>query len=150
MDYSSHTYPRELAKKIISEWRGGYKSSRRSSSQGGSYFSFERSVSGEFTAGREPAYQVSSCPNQSPRTRRDGGTADGDAGVTAARRKKIESARQIRRLSPCATFYRSLIGVRWDPKEGFWICGNILELRVPAGLPESTEADCQVRPPQIV
>ena len=32
-----------------------------------------------------------------------------------------ELAERIRRLSPCATFYRSLIGVRWDPKEGFWI-----------------------------
>jgi hypothetical protein len=27
-------------------------------------------------------------------------------------------AQEIRRLSPCATFYRSLIGVRWDRKEG--------------------------------
>src|SRR5271166_4304804 len=33
------------------------------------------------------------------------------------------SAQEIRRLSPCATFYRSLIGVRWDPEEGFWIWG---------------------------
>jgi hypothetical protein len=32
-------------------------------------------------------------------------------------------AQEIRRLSPCATFYRSLIGVRWDPEEGFWIWG---------------------------
>ena len=31
------------------------------------------------------------------------------------------SAQEIRRLSPCATFYRSLIGVCWDPQEGFWI-----------------------------
>jgi len=33
------------------------------------------------------------------------------------------SAQEIRRLSPCATFYRSLIGVRWDPEEGFWTWG---------------------------
>src|SRR5271165_1649476 len=32
-------------------------------------------------------------------------------------------AQEIRRLSPCATFYRSLIGVRWDPEKGFWIWG---------------------------
>ena len=31
------------------------------------------------------------------------------------------SAQEIRRLSPCATFYRSLIGVRWGSEEGFWI-----------------------------
>jgi hypothetical protein len=31
------------------------------------------------------------------------------------------SAQEIRRLSPCATFYRSLIAVRWDPEKGFWI-----------------------------
>ena len=33
------------------------------------------------------------------------------------------SAQEIRRLSPCATFYRSLIGVRWDSESGFWIWG---------------------------
>ncbi|MBV8969197.1 MAG: DNA integrity scanning protein DisA nucleotide-binding domain protein [Verrucomicrobia bacterium] len=33
------------------------------------------------------------------------------------------TAQQIRRLSPCATIYRSLIGVRWVPEEGFWIWG---------------------------
>jgi hypothetical protein len=31
------------------------------------------------------------------------------------------TAQEIRRLSPSATFYRSLIGVRWHPQEGFWI-----------------------------
>jgi hypothetical protein len=31
------------------------------------------------------------------------------------------SAQEIRRLSPSARFYRSLIGVRWHPQEGFWI-----------------------------
>jgi hypothetical protein len=32
---------------------------------------------------------------------------------------------EIRRLSPSATFYRSLIGVRWSPQEGFLIWGVI-------------------------
>jgi hypothetical protein len=32
---------------------------------------------------------------------------------------------EIRRLSPSATFYRSLIGVRWNPQEGFLIWGVI-------------------------
>ncbi|HEV3209819.1 MAG TPA: hypothetical protein VGY91_06100 [Chthoniobacterales bacterium] len=32
---------------------------------------------------------------------------------------------EIRRLSPSATFYRSLIGVRWDPRKGFLIWGVI-------------------------
>jgi hypothetical protein len=32
---------------------------------------------------------------------------------------------EIRRLSPSATFYRSLIGVRWDPDTGFLIWGVI-------------------------
>ena len=27
------------------------------------------------------------------------------------------SAQEIWRLSPCATFYHSLIGIRWDPEE---------------------------------
>src|SRR5262249_39336212 len=32
-------------------------------------------------------------------------------------------AQEIRRLSPSATFYRSLIGVRWDSQNGFLIWG---------------------------
>ena len=32
---------------------------------------------------------------------------------------------EIRRLSPTATFYRSLIGVRWDLNQGFLIWGII-------------------------
>jgi hypothetical protein len=32
---------------------------------------------------------------------------------------------EIRRLSPAATFYRSLIGVRWDPHEGLLLWGVI-------------------------
>ena len=32
---------------------------------------------------------------------------------------------EIRRLSPAATFYRSLIGIRWDPQKGLLIWGVI-------------------------
>jgi len=32
---------------------------------------------------------------------------------------------EIRRLSPTATFYRSLIGVRWDPDRGFLLWGVV-------------------------
>src|ERR1700758_1804890 len=72
---------------------GGYEPFGGASSPGGSYFSFERGVSGESTAGREPAYPMSSGPDQSFRTQRGGGAADGNAGLTAARRKKIECTR---------------------------------------------------------
>src|SRR5271165_2781953 len=112
---------------------GGYKSSRRSSSQGGYYFSFERSVSGEFTTGREPAYQVSSCPNLSRRTRRGGGTTDGDAGVTAARRKKIKSARNSATQPLC----NILSFANWralGSQRGLLDLGNI-KLRYPLGCP---------------
>src|SRR5271165_1126140 len=112
---------------------GGYESSGRSSSQGGSCLSFERSVSGEFIAGRGPAHQLSSGPNQSLRTRRGGGTADGDAGVTAARRKKIESARNSATQPLC----NILSFANWralGSQRGLLDLGNI-KLRYPLGCP---------------
>ena len=33
---------------------------------------------------------------------------------------------EIRRLSPSATLYRSLIGIRWDPDKGFLLWGIIM------------------------
>ena len=32
---------------------------------------------------------------------------------------------EIRRLSPTATFYRTLVGVRWDSNKGFLIWGIV-------------------------
>jgi hypothetical protein len=32
---------------------------------------------------------------------------------------------EIRRISPSASFYRSLIGIRWDPREGFLLWGIV-------------------------
>ena len=49
------------------------------------------------------------------------------AGLQVLQLKEERKLREneIRRLSPSATFYRSLIGIRWDPQEGFLLWGII-------------------------
>ena len=94
MDYSSHTYPRELAEKIISEWPE-VTNPLDDLPPKESLISL---LSEAFQASLlwEESLPIS-CRlvliNPPERTRRGGGTADGDAGVTAARRKENECAR---------------------------------------------------------
>jgi len=122
MDYSSHTYPRELADKIVSEWP-------------------EVTNPQDDLPPKEPLISLLSEAFQASLLREEGrpircrlvlidpselSEAEGPPTGMQVLQLKDERklcAQEIRRLSPCATFYRSLIGVRWDPEEGFWIWG---------------------------
>ena len=122
MDYSSHTYPRELAEKIIVEWP-------------------ELTNPLDDLPPMEALVSLLSEAFQASLLREEGraircrlvlinpselSEAEGPPTgmqVLQLQDERKMSAQEIRRLSPCATFYRSLIAVRWDPEEGFWIWG---------------------------
>jgi DisA bacterial checkpoint controller nucleotide-binding len=122
MKYSSHTYPGELAEKIISEWP-------------------EVTNPLDDLPPKEALISLLSEAFQASLLREEGrpircrlvlidpselSEAEGPPMGMQVLQLKDERklcAQEIRRLSPCATFYRSLIGVRWDPEEGFWIWG---------------------------
>ena len=122
MDYSSHTYPRELTEKIISEWphvtnplddlppKKALVSLLSEAFQASLLREENRPIRcrlvlinpSELSEAEGPPTGMQVLPLQDER--------------------KL-NAQEIRRLSPCATFYRSLIAVRWDAEEGFWIWG---------------------------
>ena len=120
MDYSSHTYPRELAEKIISEWPEVTNPLD------------DLPPKEALISLLSEAFQASSLREESrpircrlvlinpPELGEAEGPPTGMQVLQLQDERKLR-AQEIRRLSPCATFYRSLIGVRWDPKEGFWI-----------------------------
>ena len=120
MVYSSHTYPRELAEEIISEWPEVTdpldslppKEALTSLLSDAFQASLLREESRPITCRLiliDPSERIET-----------GGPPTGMQVLQLQDERKL-SAQEIRRLSPCATFYRSLIGVRWHPQEGFWI-----------------------------
>jgi hypothetical protein len=120
MDYSSHTYPRELAEKIISEWPEVTKPLDDLPPKD----ALISLLSEAFQAGllREEGRPIR-CRlvliNPSELSEAEG-PPTGMQVLWLQDERKL-SAQEIRRLSPCATFYRSLIGIRWNPEDGFWI-----------------------------
>jgi frataxin-like iron-binding protein CyaY len=120
MNYSKHTYPRELAERIISEWP-----------------EVTNSLDGlppkeALISLLNEAFQASLLREESrPITCRlilinPSELSEAEGPPTGMHVLQLEgerklSAQEIRRLSPCATFYRSLIGIRWDSEEGFRI-----------------------------
>jgi hypothetical protein len=122
MDYSSHTYPRELAERIISEWPEVTNPLDDLPPKE----ALASLLSEAFQASllREESRPIK-CRlvliNPSELSEAEGPPTGMQ--VLPLKDERKLSAQEIRRLSPCATFYRSLIGVRWDPKAGFWIWG---------------------------
>jgi len=122
MDYSSHTYPRELAEKIISEWPEVTNPLD------------DLPPKEALISLLSEAFQASLLREESRPIRcrlvlinpfelsEAEGPPTGMQVLQLQDERKL-SAQEIRRLSPCATFYRSLIGVRCDPEEGFWMWG---------------------------
>ena len=120
MGNSSHTYPRELAEKIISEWpevtnplddlppRETLVSLLSEAFQASLLREESRPI-------RCRLLLINPCELSEAE-----GPPTGMQVLQLQDERKL-SAQEIRRLSPCATFYRSLIAVRWDPEKGFWI-----------------------------
>ena len=120
MDYSSHTYPRELAEKIISEWPEVTNPLDDLPPKEALIFLLSEAFQASLL--REESRPIR-CRlvliNPSELSEAEG-PPTGMQVLQLQDERKL-SAQEIRRISPCATFYRSLIGVRWDSKEGFWI-----------------------------
>lgn len=120
MDYSSHTYPRELAERIISEWpkvtnafdglppKEALISLLSEAFQGSLLLEESRPVRCRLILINPSEISEAEGPPTGMQ-------------VLQLQDERKFSAQEIRRLSPCATFYRSLIGVRWCPQTGFWI-----------------------------
>jgi len=122
MEYFSHTYPRELARKIISYWPvvddplDGLPPEEAVSALLSE--AFQASLLRE--EGRPVTCRLALV---TPSEVSDAsGPPTGVNALQLVDERKLR-AQEIRRLSPSATFYRSLIGVRWDSQNGFLIWG---------------------------
>jgi len=122
MEYFSHTYPRELARKIISYWPVVDdpldKLPPEEAVAALLSEAFQASLLRE--EGRPVTCRLALV---TPSELSDAtGPPMGVNALLLVDERKLR-AQEIRRLSPSATFYRSLIGVRWDSQNGFLIWG---------------------------
>jgi hypothetical protein len=131
MEYSSHTYPRELAERIISEW------SEVTNPLDG-LPPKEALVSLLSEAFQASLLREESRPIKcrlvliNPCELREAEGPPTGMQVLQLQVERKLRAQEIRRLSPCATFYRSLIAVRLGSRKGLLDLGHI-ELRHPLG-----------------
>ena len=124
MDFLVHTYPRELARQIVLQWTAARDA-------------WDVLPPDEAIASLlSEAYQASLLREEgrsvicrliliAPAELND---SDGPpAGLQVLRLTEERTLREneIRRLSPSASFYRSLIAIRWDPDKGFLLWGII-------------------------
>jgi hypothetical protein len=124
MDYFFHSYPKELANRIVSQWVTG--------SDAPGPFPPEEALASFLSE----AYQASLLREEGrsvicrlilidPQELSDEFGPPTGLQVLKLREERPLHEEEIRRLSPSATFYRSLIGVRWDTSRGFLIWGVI-------------------------
>ena len=120
MDYSSHTYPRELAEKIISEWPEVTNPLDDLPPKEALISLLSEAFQASLLREESRPIRCRLVLINPPELGEAEGPPTGMQVLQLQDERKLR-AQEILRLSPCATFYRSLIGVRWDPKEGFWI-----------------------------
>jgi hypothetical protein len=117
MDYCFHSYPRELARQIAAQWDAAGMVDQLPPEDALTSFLSE-------------AYQASLLREEdravvcrlmlvNPAELGDDAGPPNGLQVLRFREERPMHEQEIRRLSPTATFYRSLIGVRWDSKQGF-------------------------------
>jgi hypothetical protein len=124
MEYLFHSYPKELAKQIVSRW-------------GSDSSVFEILPPEEALASLlSEAYQASLLREEDravicrlilvdPTELSDEVGPPSGLHVLKFREERRLHEDEIRRLSPTATFFRTLIGVRWDSNKGFLIWGIV-------------------------
>src|SRR5215469_3760284 len=123
MDYCFHSYPRELARQIAAQW----------DSAG---IVDQLPPEDALTSLLSEAYQASLLREEdravvcrlmlvNPAELADDAGPPSGLHVLRFVEERPMHEQEIRRLSPTATFYRSLIGLRWDSKQGFLIWGIV-------------------------
>jgi DisA bacterial checkpoint controller nucleotide-binding len=123
MDYCFHSYPRELARQIAAQWDAAGMVDPLPPEDALTSFLSE-------------AYQASLLREEdravvcrlilvNPGELGDDGGPPNGLHVLRFQEERPMHEQEIRRLSPTATFYRSLIGVRWDSQQGFLIWGIV-------------------------
>jgi hypothetical protein len=124
MEYSFHSYPRELAKQIIAQWDivSGVADTLPPLDALASFLSeaYQASLLRE----EDRAVVCRLILINPPELVDDTGPPSG-LHVLRFQEERAMREQEIRRLSPTATFYRSLIAVRWDSTQGFLIWGII-------------------------
>jgi hypothetical protein len=122
MQYPSHTYPRELARKVISYWPAVDDPLDKLPTEEAVVTllseAFQASLLRE--EGRPVTCRLALV---TPSELSDAAGPPMGVNVLQLVDERKLRAHEIRRLSPSATFYRSLIGVRWDSQNGFLIWG---------------------------
>jgi hypothetical protein len=124
MDYFFHSYPKELAKQIVSRWG--------SASNVCDMLPPEEALVSLLSE----AYQASLLREEGrsvicrlilidPIELSDEVGPPNGLHVLKFREERPMHEQEIRRLSPTATFYRTLVGVRWDSNKGFLIWGIV-------------------------
>ena len=124
MEYSFHSYPRELAKQIIAQWdiASGVADTLPPVDALASFLSeaYQASLLRE-----EDRAVVCRLILINPAELVDDTGPPSGLHVLRFQEERAMREQEIRRLSPTATFYRSLIAVRWDSTQGFLIWGII-------------------------
>ena len=120
MVYSSHTYPRELAETIISEWPEVTNPLDDLPPKEALVSLLSEAFQASLLREESRSIRCRLVLINPSELKEAEGPPTGMQALQLLDERKL-SAQEIRRLSPCATFYRSLVGVRWDPQEGFWI-----------------------------
>jgi len=123
MDYCFHSYPRELARQIAAQWdTAGMVDQLPPEDALTSFLSEEYQAS---LLREEDSAVVCRLILVNPTELVDDAGPPNGLHVLRFREERPMHEQEIRRLSPTATFYRSLIAVRWDSKQGFLIWGIV-------------------------
>jgi len=124
MDYFFHSYPKELAKQIVARW--GPPSDALDTLPPEEALAFFLSEAYQASLLREEDRSViCRLILIDPIELSDEVGPPNGLHVLKFREERLMHEEEIRRLSPTATFYRSLIGVRWDSDRGFLLWGVI-------------------------
>jgi hypothetical protein len=124
LDYPIHTYPGELARRITIQWPTGPDAS--------DVLPPEEALASLLSE----AYQASLLREEGrsvicrlilidPAELKDSEGPPAGLQVLQLKEERKLRENEIRRLSPSASFYRSLIGIRWNPQAGFLLWGII-------------------------
>jgi hypothetical protein len=124
MDYLFHSYPKELAKQILARWDADSGAVDPLPPEDALASFLSEAYQASLLREEDRAVVCRLILINPDELVDDTGPPNG-LHVLRFQEERAMREQEIRRLSPTATFYRSLIGVRWDSIQGFLIWGVI-------------------------